>query len=187
MNTKRIRMVMAVWFSLVFLGGRVYAQSYAGVVREAANLRSGPGTDYQVVVVLAEGTKLFIDSIAGENGFYPVSVIETDTSGWIAKNLVSLTRAIADSDEKFFTPLGRIASKEAVVRVHNDSGVTMTLALDRQIYKFGAGEEKVLELPAGSYRVRASAPGILPYLGNENFEVGVEYAIRFYVASALGL
>jgi uncharacterized protein YgiM (DUF1202 family) len=187
MNTKRIKMVMAVSVFILSLGGRGYAQSYTGVVKEAANLRSGPGTDYQVVAVLAEGTELFIDSISGENGFYPVSVIETDTSGWIAKSLVNLTQAIAGRDEKIFTPLRRIASKEAVVRVHNDSNVAMTLVLDRQIYKFDVGEEKVLELPAGSYQVRASAPGIIPYLGKEDFDVGVEYAIRFYVASALGL
>jgi hypothetical protein len=137
------------------------------------------------VAVLAEGTGLFIDSVADENGFYSVVVLETDASGWIAKSLVNLVRAIADSDEKIFTPSGRTANKEAVVKVRNDSGVTMTLALDRQIYKFDAGEEKILELPAGSYRVRASAPGIIPYIGSEDFDAYVEYALTFYVTSVL--
>jgi uncharacterized protein YgiM (DUF1202 family) len=185
MNTKRIKMVMMISVFLLSLGGRVYTQSYTGVVKEAANLRSGPGTDYLVVAVLAEGTGLFIDSIVDENGFYPVVVIETDASGWIAKSMVNLVRAIADSNEKIFTPLRRTVNKEAVVRVRNDSGVIMTLALDRQTYKFDAGEEKVLELPAGSYRVRASAPGIIPYVGNEDFEAYVEYALTFYVSAVM--
>jgi uncharacterized protein YgiM (DUF1202 family) len=176
-------MVTAVF--LLSLGGRLYAQSYVGVVTEAANLRAGPGTDHAVITVLAEGTELFIDSIAGENGFYPVVVIATDTTGWVAKSLVNLVQGIADSDEKIFTPWRQTKNAMAVLKISNDSGLTMTLTMNHHSYKFGVGEEKTLEVPAGSYQIRASAPGVIPYTGTDKFEGYVEYVMAFYVTSIL--
>jgi uncharacterized protein YgiM (DUF1202 family) len=181
--SKKQKMVMAVSVFLLSFGGMIYGQSYTGVVTQAANLRSGPGTDYGVLTVLAEGTRLVIDSIADENGFYSVVVIETDTLGWIAKSLVNLV----GQNESIFSPSGRTANKEAVIKIQNDSKLIMTLTIDGKIYIFGVGEEKVLELPAGSYRVRASAPGIRPYVGVDTFEAYSLYTVKFYVTSSLGL
>jgi SH3-like domain-containing protein len=186
MNVKGIIGKMAVAALFFFLSpGGLFAQSYIGVATEAANLRSGPGTDYPVVVVLPEGAELFINNIQGENGFYPVVVIASDTSGWIAKSLVNLVQGVADSDEKIFTPWRQTKNKMVALKIRNDSGLTMTLALNHQNYSFKVGEEKTLELPAGSYQIMASAPGVIPYVGTDTFEGYVEYVMSFYITSVL--
>jgi uncharacterized protein YgiM (DUF1202 family) len=55
------------------------------------NLRKGPSTDDAVVATLTKGTEVKVTGAAktGDNyTWYPVKVVDTGTSGWVAANFL---------------------------------------------------------------------------------------------------
>jgi hypothetical protein len=172
--------MLAALFFLLPLGG--FAQSYVGIVTQASNLRSGPGTEHDVVTVLEEGTILFVDSEEGKNNFYNVIEIDNGTEGWIAKSLVTLLEQLPENPQgEIFTPSGRTLNILSEVLIRNETSLVLSLVLNEKKYTLKPREELSLELPPGSYRYRASAPGVLPSIGIEEFKSFSGYSWTFYI------
>jgi hypothetical protein len=167
------------------LGGRVYAQSYLGIVTQASNLRSGPGTEYEVVSVLAEGTILFVDSADSQNNFYKVIDIDNGAEGWISKSLVKLGNELPEiARGKMFTPSGKTLNVNSEVLVRNTTSLVLSLVLNgNRRYTFEPGAETTLELEAGAYRFRAVAPGVIPAAGIQDFDGYKAYTWTFSIRS----
>ncbi|MDR2211978.1 MAG: SH3 domain-containing protein [Spirochaetaceae bacterium] len=179
---KGIKAAAAALFFLLPLG--VFAQSYLGIVTQASNLRAGPGTEHEVIAVLAEGTLLFVDSGDGKHNFYNVIDIANGTEGWIAKSLVILREKLPENPQgKMFTPSGKTLNVLSEVLIQNQTAKVLSLVLNEKKYTFKPGEEISLELPAGSYRYRASAPGVLPSSGTEEFASFSGYRWTFFIES----
>jgi len=75
----------------------VFSQSSLGWTNQEANLRSGPGTNFEIVKTLPADSQILIYSLDEENGFYKVKDIATDTNGYILKSLVKLDQVTEGS------------------------------------------------------------------------------------------
>jgi uncharacterized protein YgiM (DUF1202 family) len=160
----------------------VFGQSYLGTVTQAANLREGPGTNYPVLETLPAGRQVFIYSAEGENDFYKVKVIRTDTDGYISKSLVALGDVLeeAKEDEIFLNLSGRTQGDPRLT-ITNNTSVRLTFTLNSDKYIFAPQETKTLTVPAGRYRYMASAPLVIPDFGTTNLENNIAYTWVFYL------
>lgn len=159
------------------------AQSYLGYVSKQVNFRTEANTNCTVISTLQRGTALFIISKEKINGFYQVLNIETNKEGFVHSNFVQLDRALPKNEDGIFTPIGKTSFTQPVIKIHNNTSLTLTLKLNNDLYTFSPQERKTLTLSSGSYTYRASAPGVLPDYGTENMQSNYEYEWSFYVST----
>jgi len=163
----------------------VYGLSYLGETTQDASLRSGPGTNYSRIGTLPAETLLFIYSLEGENGFYKVKVIDTDTDGYASKSLVRRGQVVESNSpaDSPFEAVGRLSKSNPDIKIYNNTSLTLTLTLNNQKYIFNKQERKTITIPAGRYKYMASAPGVIPYHGDDILDSYTIYSWEFYVSS----
>jgi len=166
----------------LFTAFATFGQSYLGWVTQTANLRNGPGTTYGIIKQLPAGTPILVYSATQENGFYKVMDIDTGIDGYISRSLVELDEVIPEQSEGK-DPFNRIESPEAnpQLEIVNNTSRTLTLTLNNEKYTFGPREAKSITISPGRYRYIASAAGVLPNIGNKNFESYSKYTWTFYI------
>ncbi len=165
------------------LGHAVSAQSYLGQTIKQVNLREGPGTDYQVLRSLPQGSQLFVVVDQVENDFYPVVDIGSNVEGFVHRSFVKLIKILEENREGVFTPTGRTSSNLAELEIYNRTELTLTLKLDEKTYTFRPHERTTLKVEPRRYSYRASAPGVLPDFGSETIDSGTAYSWEFYIVT----
>jgi uncharacterized protein YgiM (DUF1202 family) len=160
-----------------------FSQSYLGTIKKQVNFREGPGTDSGIISSLKPKTQVFIIDLEGENDFYSIIDITTNKEGYVNKAYVNVEKEIAKSTESVFSPQGFSADDNSHVDVFNNTTKTLTLKLNSEMFYFKPREKKVLTLYAGNYNFRASAPGVMPYIGDENLKVSQDYSWEFYIVT----
>ena len=158
------------------------SQSYIGYVEPVINVYARPNADSEVLVRSSYGQPLFVISAEPVNGFVHVIYIPEDVEGYIIKDHVRLDEVVPLAQEGLFVPEGAAASEAPDIAVHNTTHLPVTLAMDDLRFRFDPGEQRTIQVPAGQYNCRASAPGLLPHIAAEQIETGVRYSWRFYVA-----
>ena len=169
----------------LFTAFSAFGQSYLGKVTQAANLRSGPGTNYDILKTLPAGTQIFVFSATAENDFYRVKDIASDTDGYISRSLVELGQVLEGNnpDESPFDPIGRSSRNNPEIKIYNNTNRTLTLSLNNEKYIFRSQETKTITVPPGKYNYMASAPGVIPYFGNDTLENFTAYSWTFYIGT----
>lgn len=178
---KKVFLLTIFLFTIVTISN---AQSYLGYVSKQVNFRTEANTNCTVISTLQRGTALFIISKEKINGFYQVLNIETNKEGFVHSNFVQLDRELPKNEDGIFTPVGKTSSSKPVIKIHNNTSLTLTLKLNSDLYTFSPQERKTLTLTSGSYTYRASAPGVLPDYGTENMQSNYEYEWSFYVSTS---
>jgi hypothetical protein len=167
---------------LLLLGsGQLMAQSYIGSVTGTVNFRSAPETSSQVFSSLVPGTPLFIVSTELRNGYYEVVNIETNQEGYVHHKYVEIGEEVAANTEGIFTPVLTGAGNNPTLKILNNTNLTLTLKMNEQLYSFAPKESKEVTLNPGSYRYRASAPGVIPDHGIETLKRNYEYDWQFFI------
>jgi len=182
-NVNGLRLKFLVALCFFFTSFAVFGQSYTGWLTQAANLREGPGTNYGVLETLAAGTQIFIYSVTGENNFYKVKVLATDTDGYISKSLVKLGDVVEGIPEgkSPIAPSGVKTPGDPQINIYNNTSERLTLTLNGIKYVFSSKESKKITILAGEYNYMASAPGVLPCFGKQRFEKNTGYEWEFYI------
>ena len=167
----------------LFTAFAAFGQSYLGWVTQSANLREGPDTSYGILKTLPAGTQLFIFSFAGENNFYKVKDIATDTDGYISKSLVELGQVVEGNNPENspFESTGKSSKNNPEIEIYNNTNRTLTLTLNNEKYIFRTQETKTITVPPGRYNYMASTPGVIPYFGNDILENFTTYSWTFYI------
>ena len=160
------------------------AQSYLGYVTKQVNFRTEANTNCKIISSLQRGTALFVISKDQINGFYQVLNIETNEEGFVHSSFVQLDKMLPKNEEGIFTPVRQTNSEEPVIKIHNNTSLTLTLKLNDELYTFSPQQRKTLALSSGSYSYRASAPGVLPDYGTEVMQNNYEYEWSFYVSTS---
>lgn len=57
--------------------------------------------------------------------------------------------------------------------------------MNTEVYRFAAYETKNIKLIPGEYDFRASAPGVIPYIGTETLNSSQAYSWQFYIRTSL--
>lgn len=160
-----------------------FSQSYLGIATTQVNLRQGPGVDYEVITTLKQGRQLFIISTETENGFYNVIDLATDKEGYVNKRYVKLDEEIEENESGMFTPSGKTSTYNPEIEIYNNTSLILTLKLNSETYIFSPKQKRTLTLSPGTYNYRASAPGVIPYIGNEYMESNMGYTWQFYIVT----
>jgi SH3-like domain-containing protein len=102
--------------------GQVSAADYVSVKGDNVNVRSGPGTNYQVTLELFSGYPLKITTRQGD--WLKVVDFEND-SGWIHKSLVETGNTVIVNGTKSVNMRAEPSTKSSVIATV-DRGVVMT-------------------------------------------------------------
>lgn len=178
---KKYILSLILFLSLITLSN---AQSYLGYVTKQVNFRTESNTSCDIISSLPRGTALFVISKDKINGFYQVLNIETNKEGFVHSSFVQLDKMLPKNEDGIFTPVGKTSSTKPIIKIHNNTSLTLTLKLNNDLYTFSPQERKTLTLSSGSYTYRASAPGVLPDYGTENMQSNYEYEWSFYVSTS---
>jgi hypothetical protein len=181
---KHLKISFCVLFFL-FTSFVAFGQSYLGWANQAANLRSGPGTNYEILRTLPAGSQLFIYSLIGENNFYRVKDIATDTDGYISSSLIELGQIITGNDpaESPFEAIGRSTTNNPQIQIFNNTNLILTLTLNNERHVFRSQETRTISVAPGRYNYMASAPGVIPYFGNDTLQNYYIYSWTFYIGT----
>lgn len=161
----------------------IYSQSYLGTITKQVNFRTGSSSDDNIISSLKPNTQIFIISLETENDYYNVIDIATDKEGYVHKSYIKIGKLISKSNESVFSPTGKSSNYNSEVKIFNNTSKTLTLKLNTEIYNFSPRETKNINLTPGEYDFRASAPGVIPYIGTENLNSNQGYSWQFYIVS----
>ena len=112
-------LIMLIFFLCI---GQVSAADYVSVKGDNVNVRSGPGTNYQVTLELFSGYPLKITTRQGD--WLKVVDFEND-SGWIHKSLVETGNTVIVNGTKSVNMRAEPSTKSSVIATV-DRGVVMT-------------------------------------------------------------
>lgn len=169
-------------FVLFFLvSNSIFSQSYLGTITKQVNFREGPGSSYEIISLLKAGTQIFISSLETEDDFYSIINIATNEEGYVHKSYVKIGKLVTRSNQSVFTPNGVSSSHESELKIFNNTSKTLTLKMNSKLFYFSPYETKNISISPGEYDFRASAPGVIPYIGNESLNSGQAYSWQFYI------
>jgi len=158
------------------------SQSYLAYVNQVVNFRKGPGTEFDIIKALQEGTQIFVISTIDKNGYYNVIDLETNTEGYVYKSYVVLDRVIEINEDDLFVESGKSSSSTvSEVEVYNNTDKVLTVFIGGNSYFFSAQEKRKINIKPGEYDYRVTAPGVLPYLGKDKIVSGFNYSWQFYI------
>lgn len=169
---------------MLLLSQALLAQSYLGLITKQVNFREGPGSDYGIIRSLKPGTQIFITTLETENDFYNIINIETNEEGYIHNSFVKIGKLVARSNQSVFTPDGVSSSYDSEVKIFNNTSKTLTLKMNSEMFYFSPHETKNISISPGEYEFRASAPGVIPYIGTERLKSNQGYSWEFYISSS---
>ncbi len=126
MFTTRFRALPVILCSLaitaLFTVGPVSAADYVSVIGDNVNVRSGPGTNYQVAMELFAGYPLKVTATQGD--WLKVVDFEND-SGWIHNSLVEPGNTVIVNGENSVNMRAEPNTKSSIIATV-DRGVVMT-------------------------------------------------------------
>ena len=162
----------------------IQSQSYLGIITKQVNFRQGPSSGYNVISSLKPQTQIFIVSLETENDYYNIIDITTDKEGYVHKSFVKVGKVVSKSKESVFTPSGQTSNNNSEVKIFNNTSKTLTLKLNTELYYFSPKETKNINLNPGEYDFRASAPGVIPYIGTEDLNSNQGYSWEFFITTS---
>jgi hypothetical protein len=174
-------------FVLLFVNlSLFFSQAYLGTITKQVNFRTEPDKSSDIIKSLRAGTQIFIISTELENDFYNVIDIASNKEGYVHKSFVKLGEFVSKNDGGLFSPAGQSTSYDPELSVYNNTSKTLTLKLNSNKYTFYPNERKVITLSPGYYDYRASAPGVIPDIGNESVAGNMKYSWEFYITTKYG-
>ena len=176
------KILLLIFFILI--SNAIYSQSYLGTVTKQVNFREGSSSDNNIISSLKPNTQIFIISLETENDYYNVIDIATDKEGYVHKSYVKIGKLVSKSNESVFSPTGKSSNYNSEVKIFNNTSKTLTLKLNTELYHFSPHETKNINLTPGEYDFRASAPGVIPYIGTENLNSNQGYSWQFYITTS---
>lgn len=157
------------------------ADYYIAYATTNVNLRECPSTDCSILANVPKNEILFVDTEDKIGDFYHVIFVDKDISGYIHSRYVKLYKKVKEENGNILSESGETETFNPTVNVTNDTDVTMTLKLNSEEYHFNAHEVKDLTLSPGEVKIRASSPGIIPYVGKDKVRNNYEYTWKFYI------
>ncbi len=179
-----MKMIKIFTLFVFFVTTTIYSQSYLGTITKQVNFREGSSTEDNIISFLKPNSDVFIISLETENDYYNVIDIATDREGYVHKSFVKIGKLVSKSNESVFTPTGQSSNYDPEVKIFNNTSKTLTLKLNTQLYYFSPYETKNITLSPEKYDFRASAPGVIPYIGTERLKSNQGYSWEFYISTS---
>lgn len=153
----------------------------ARVISRSASFRASPGNSARVIATLENGTRLVLVDRTPVGDWYNAIEIASGKEGWIHRSVIRIAYTKKKNDEPVFHAERVPGNGPPSVIVQNDSKENLTLKVGSMTYQVPSQTSRTFTMTAGTYRYYASAPGVLPALGEQTFERSYEYEWRFWI------
>jgi uncharacterized protein YgiM (DUF1202 family) len=173
--------IILLFFSTQSLAIQDFGVDIGIVIPAKTKLRSEASKESAELVVLKKGNVVVLLNKEETDGWLNVVDVDSAKEGWLlAKTLNVQYTQNPSKGPNFQTEfIPELTAPE--VSVKNASNIDLNLKVGSQIYPILANSQKVIPIQAGLYKYYASAPGVIPALGERNFEVGYRYSWEFWV------
>jgi hypothetical protein len=184
-NSLVMKKIILLYFIFFLSVSTSFCQSYLGLTTKNSKIRDFPNKNSKTSATLKINTQVFLYSLDTINGYYKIIHIESNKEGWLHHTTVKLVKELPKNESSPFTA-ERSYGTECLVDVFNNTSISMTLKIDTNYYYFEPKEKKSLSLYPNRYSYVASAPFVIPYFGEENFNAGYKYSWTFYIDVKIG-
>jgi len=157
----------------------VFAQLKLGTVRSQINFREGPGVNYKVASTINSSNLLVILPREPKNKFIEVFDIETNSYGFVAENLITVTDTLYFQKQHFFEKSGENETGEVEIEMINHTSEALYIWINSNSYSLSPFEKKVLLMNTEDITFFSSAPGLFPVFGKEILKKGSTYRWNF--------
>ena len=160
----------------------VHGKAYLAYTNATVSMKEGAGANYQTVETLKPGTVLVIDTREAYGDYYYVTNFDTGSEGYVKKSKVSPYEIIPESDGSFFQE-SKYSNyhQDPRIEITNSTNKTLTLTLNGTKHKISAYKTINVTMPAGVCKFKATAPGVMPYIGSKSLRTDYEYTWEFYI------
>jgi uncharacterized protein YgiM (DUF1202 family) len=156
-----------------------FAQLKLGSAKSEINFREGPGTNFKVAYKIDKSNLLVILPREPRNDFIEVFDIESNSYGFVAENLITVTDTLNFQKQHFFERSGPNESGELEIELINGTSKTLFIWINDNTYNLFPFEKKVLEMNTEDIVFFSSAPGLFPVFGKETLKKGSSYRWNF--------
>jgi uncharacterized protein YgiM (DUF1202 family) len=158
---------------------QLFAQLKLGSARSEINFREGPGVNYKVAYKIDNSNLLVILPREPQNSFVEVFDIETNSYGFVAENLITITDTLDFQVQHFFEYSGENETGEIEIELVNQTSKTLYVWINKNTYNIYPFEKKVLVMNTEDILFFSSAPGLYPVFGREILKKGNSYRWNF--------
>lgn len=157
---------------------------YLAQVKIELNLRSGPGTNYNIVSKIPKGSFVFLSTADAGNAFRKVLYIDKNIYGYVSKNYLTNLSKVEVDDSGNLQIQSRNYKTTADIAIENNTNKTATIAIGDKSYTFSPHQTRTItDIKPGRYKIMASSPGVIPYVTYDNVEAGYIYSWEFYITT----
>jgi len=158
---------------------------YAQVTAKSGRLRASGSEKADVIRNVRRGDVLaFLADEDGRGDWLNVIDVASGKEGWIHRSVVRLswTQRRNPTITMQGRPTGRDTGPEVTLK--NDSGKILTLRVGDASFIVAPKSDKSVEIDAGRRKYHASAPGVIPAFGEQDFERGQAYTWTFWIETS---
>lgn len=154
---------------------------YIAYTTNLSNLRKKADSQSTKTAIVPKNSVICVDINSLKNGYYHTIYVDKDIDGWIFKNNVRLGKKIQETKGEIFQPVGKSLTYKPSIEIYNNSKYTMTLRIGHNSFKFTPRQKQTVELNPGAVSIIASAPGVIPYIGEDTLKNNMEYWWEFFI------
>lgn len=155
--------------------------AYLAITSASVNFRTLPKSNSSILRKLSIGEDLFVLSSVPVNNFYSVIYIKTGEKGYVHKNYVKLTEIVPSNSKPVFKKTGKTSNSTAEITIFNNTSKTLSLNLGDRSHIFTPFKRITINIKPGNMQYLATAPGVIPLRGSQQFEGYNKYDWEFYI------
>ncbi len=155
---------------------------YLATTTTSLNLRSCRSTECDILARIPANSTIMIE-VYGSEDFVKAVYIDEDIEGYVSKKYLSHLEQLKINEKGSLEVVGKSNSyyNRSEITFENGSNETITIAMGNTTCKIGPRGKKTITISPGTYTLRASSPGVTPYISKETIEGGYEYSWYFYI------
>lgn len=161
-----------------------YGVDVGVVIGQKTQLSSEPLKAARSISSLKQGSIVVILDREENDGWLNVLDVKTAKEGWIPKKLLKIQHTKNPSQGANFQTeyIPNLTTPE--VAIENASYKDLNLKVGSEIYPIPAHSNRTVSIDPGMYKYYASAPGVIPAIGERAFENGTRYTWKFWIETS---
>lgn len=114
----------------------------------------------------------------------PSAICSKGISGYVSNYYLTNYKKIDVDSSGSLQKEARTYASTSNIKLNNDCYKTATITIGSKKYTIAPHSSiTATGITAGKYKIIASAPGVIPYVGSETIEPGYLYSWKFYISS----
>ncbi len=162
---------------------RCEAKRWIAQVTTTVNLREGPSTSFDIITTIPQDAFVFYNDEDILDDFVSVIYIDKDLAGYVSTRYLKKGGEVTVDESGQLQLVGTTDTYNPEINVTNSTNLTMTLKMNDKSYKFSPYSKQTIYVAPGSVTMTASAPGVIPYVGEDHVKSNYIYDWEFYITT----